>query len=60
MEPAPLPSGMLCSDKFIEADASTLFHPFEDKTEIHRELNSQVLVGLKNVEPSQDGTLVIR
>jgi len=51
---------MLFSDKSVEADASTLLHPFEDKTEIHRELNSQIFVGLKNVEPSQDGTLVIR
>ena len=60
MEPAPLLSSMFCSDKSIEADASTLLHPFEDKTEIHGELNSQVFVGLKNVEPSQDGALVIR
>jgi len=60
MEPAALPSSMLYSDKSIEADTPTLLHPFEDKTEIHRELNSQVFVGLKNVEPSQDGTLVIR
>ena len=51
---------MLGSDKFIEADASTLLHSFEDETEVHGKFNPQVLMGLEDVEPSQDGTLVIR
>ena len=60
MEPAVLPPGMLSSDEFVKADASTLLHAFEDETEIHREFNPQFFVGFKDVEPSQDGTLVVR
>lgn len=60
MEPAALSLGMLISDEFIKADTSTLFHAFEDETEIHREFNPQSFVSLKDVEPSQDGTLVVR
>jgi len=60
MEPTILPPSMLGSYKFIEADASALLHSFEDETEVYREFNPQVLVGLKDVDPSQDGTLVIR
>ena len=60
VEPALPPLGMLSSDEFIKADASTLLHAFEDETEIHREFNPQIFVGLKDVEPSQDGTLVVR
>ena len=59
MEPAALPSGMLGSDEFIETNASTLLHTFKDEAEIYREFNPQVFVGLNDVEPSQDGTLVI-
>jgi len=60
VEPAFLPPGMFSSDEFIKADASTLLHAFEDETEIHREFNPQIFVSLKDVEPSQDGTLVVR
>lgn len=59
MEPAAPPPSMLGSDKFIETDASALLHSLEDETEVHRKFNPQVFVGLKDVEPSQDGTLVI-
>jgi hypothetical protein len=31
MEPAVLSPGMLCSDEFVEADASTFLHSFEDE-----------------------------
>ena len=60
MEPAIFSLGIFGSDKFIKTDTSTLLHPFEDEAEVHRKLNSQVFVGLKDVEPSQDGTLVVR
>lgn len=60
VEPAILSLGMLSSDEFVKSDASTLLHAFEDETEIHREFNPQFFVGLKNVEPSQDGTLIVR
>jgi len=60
VEPAILPFGMLDSDEFIKADTSTLLHAFEDETEIHREFNPQIFMGLKDVEPTQDGTLIVR
>lgn len=60
MEPTILSPGMLGSDKFVKADTPTLLHAFEDEAEIYREFDSQVFVGLKDIEPSQDWTLVVR
>lgn len=59
MEPTVLPPGVFDSDEFIEAETSTLLHPFEDEAEIHREFNTQFFVSFQNVEPSQDRALVI-
>ena len=61
MEPAVrLWLGVLVSDEFIETEASTLLHPFKDEAEVHRELDTQIFVGLEDVEPSQDRAFVIR
>lgn len=60
MEPAVFSPGMLCGNEFIESEASTLFHSFENEAKVHREFNPQIIVCLKDVKPSQDRTFVIR
>ena len=52
MEPAALSPGVLYSDELVEAEASALLHPFEDEAEVHGKFNTQILVSLKDVEPS--------
>jgi hypothetical protein len=59
IKPPLFPFGELTFDQVVEAFASTLFHAFEAEAEIDGEIETKRLVRFEDMEPSEDGTLII-